>query len=245
MFESKIEVKNFRKSFGSKVVHENINFFVRQGECLGLLGGSGSGKSVLLRSLIGLERPDAGNILVDGEDITHFSEREYYSIRKKIAYAFQDGALFDSMTVFENLAYPLHEHTTMNPKEIKHKILEKLEEFGLSGSENLLPSNLSGGMQKRLGIARAMMIDPEVILFDEPTAGLDPFNTRRIQETILRLKKKGVTSIIVTHDMATALAVCEKIAFLRKGRIVEQVIVDEFKESPKGIINEFMQGDLS
>lgn len=241
---SKIEVKNFKKSFGPKVVHEDINFFVKEGECLGLLGGSGTGKSVLLRSLIGLEKPDSGSILIDGRDITSFTERQYYEIRKKIAYAFQDGALFDSMTVYENLAYPLLEHTSMSDTEIRQKITDRLSEFGLSGTEALLPANLSGGMQKRLGIARAMMIEPEVILFDEPTAGLDPFNTRRIQETILRLKAQGVTSIIVTHDMPTALAVCEKIAFLRQGHIVDQVIVEDFKAKPSGIINEFMQGDV-
>ncbi|HPI41083.1 MAG TPA: ATP-binding cassette domain-containing protein [Pseudobdellovibrionaceae bacterium] len=245
MNKTKIEVINFKKSFGQKTVHEDINFFVREGECLGLLGGSGTGKSVLLRSLIGLEKCDSGKVLIDGEDITHFSERQFSSIRKKVAYAFQDGALFDSMTVFENLAYPLIEHTSLSHSKISTQIIDRLEEFGLTGTEHLYPANLSGGMQKRLGIARAMMIEPEVILFDEPTAGLDPFNTRRIQETILKLKNKGVTSVLVTHDMPTALAVCEKIAFLRKGKIVEQVVVEQFKENPIGIISEFMQGELS
>ncbi|UOF00852.1 ABC transporter ATP-binding protein [Bdellovibrio reynosensis] len=238
-----IEVVNFHKSFGGKKVHQGVNFYVRKGECLGLIGGSGTGKSVLLRSLVGLEKPDSGSILIDGEDIAPMNENELINIRKKVAYAFQGGALFDSMTVYENLAYPLREHFHYSEKEIALKIREQLAEFGLPESEHLYPGNLSGGMQKRVGLARAMMMHPEVVLYDEPTAGLDPYNTKRIQESILSLKAKGVTSILVTHDMPTVYAVCDKVALLQNGRIGEQYTIDKLKSEPEGPMSLFINGE--
>lgn len=238
-----IEITDFKKSFGSKQVHQGVTFFVRKGECVGLIGGSGAGKSVILRSLIGLERPDSGKILIEGIEVTALRERELGPIRKKVAYVFQGGALFDSMTVFENLAYPLREHTKLSESEIRHKILHQLEEFGLSGNEGVYPGNLSGGMQKRVGLARAMMMDPEVVLYDEPTAGLDPYNTKRIQEHILDLKGRGVTSILVTHDMPTAFAVCDKLAILRHGRIAAQGTIEQLEKDSKNIISQFINGD--
>lgn len=239
-----IEVIDFKKTFGEKIIHSGVNLYVKKGECLGLLGGSGTGKSVLLRSLIGLEKPDSGEIYINGENIVPMGEKELVNVRKKVAYAFQDGALFGSMTVFDNLAYPLREHTTFSEDEIQKKILIQLSEFGLSGNENLYPSHLSGGMQKRTGLARAMMMQPEVVLYDEPTAGLDPFNTKRIQESILKLKTKGVTSILVTHDVPTALAVCEKIAFLKDGKIAEQIMVNELAQKKTSLIQQFIQGEM-
>jgi len=239
-----IEIKNFRKSFGSKAVHENVSFYVKRGECLGLVGGSGCGKSVLLRSLIGLEKPDSGNIEIDGQDITFMSETELIPIRKKVAYAFQGGALFDSSSVYENLAYPLREHTLLTESQIADKIKKQLTEFGLADALQLFPSELSGGMQKRVGLARAMMLDPEVILYDEPTAGLDPYNTKKIQELILRLKNKGVTSILVTHDMPTAIAVCDKFAFLKNKTIAEQGTIEQLKEKKDSLIHQFIEGNL-
>lgn len=241
-----IEVKNFRKSFGNKLVHENVTFYVRKGECLGLVGGSGAGKSVILRSLIGLEKPDSGSILINDEEITGFHESEWLKLRKKVAYAFQGGALFDSMTVFENLAYPLVEHTKLSQKEIQKKISAQLEDFGLAGTERLYPSELSGGMQKRVGLARAMMLEPEIILYDEPTAGLDPFNTKKIQELILNLKSKGVTAILVTHDMPTAFAVCDKFAFLKDKVIREQGTIEQLKQKDESnsLIHQFIEGNI-
>jgi phospholipid/cholesterol/gamma-HCH transport system ATP-binding protein len=238
-----IEVMNFKKSFGAKVVHKDISFYVKQGECLGLIGGSGTGKSVILRSLIGLEKPDSGKIIIDGEDITHMNERELLEIRKKVAYAFQNGALFDSMTVYENLAYPLREHFHYSEKEIKERVLASLEEFGLAGNEYVYPTSLSGGMQKRVGLVRAMMMNPKILLYDEPTAGLDPFNTRKIQDLILRLKAKGVTSILVTHDMPTANAVCDKMAMVLNGRIEASGMMSQLDNDSLSTISKFIAGE--
>lgn len=228
-----IELKNFKKSFGTKIVHKDVNFKVYEGECLGLIGGSGSGKSVILRSLIGLEKPDSGSIIIEGEDIARYNEAELNHIRKKMAYVFQNGALFDSLTVFDNLAYPLREHFKLSETEIREKIMFQLKEFGLEGNEFIYPGSLSGGMQKRVGLARSMMMSPRFVLYDEPTAGLDPFNTKRIQELIIEMKKKGVTSILVTHDMPTAFRVCDRMIILQKGQIVED---DKY-------IQDFAQGE--
>lgn len=241
---SLIEVKGFRKSFEGKVVHKDVSFTVEKGTCLGLIGGSGQGKSVILRSLIGLEKPDSGEIRIDGTDITKFGEKDLIEVRKRVAYVFQNGALFDSMTVYENLAYPLREHTKCNEEQICSKITFQLKEFGLEGSKFLYPSELSGGMQKRVGLARSIIIGPEVVLYDEPTAGLDPFNTKKIQSMILALKKKGVTSILVTHDMPTAFAVCDRMALLNKGTIISNGTIEDMKKDPNGIVNKFISGEM-
>ncbi|MNL09798.1 Methionine import ATP-binding protein MetN [compost metagenome] len=172
-------------------------------------------------------------------------ETDLSEIRKKVAYAFQGGALFDSMTVYENLAYPLREHFKLTEAEIKKQILDQLNEFGLDKSEYLYPGNLSGGMQKRVGLARAMMMHPEVVLYDEPTAGLDPYNTKRIQESILKLKAKGVTSILVTHDMPTVYAVCDKVVLLQQGRISEQYTIEKLKSEPSGPMLDFINGETA
>lgn len=238
----KMEIRNFYKNFGSKKVHENVSFDVYEGECLGLIGGSGSGKSVLLRSLIGLEKPDRGQILFDSQDVAQLDEVQLIPIRKKIAYAFQGGALFDSMTVYENLLYPLKAHTKFPREQIEKKIMSRLAEFGLVHAAQLHPSRISGGMQKRVGLARAMMLDPEVILYDEPTAGLDPANTRNIQEIILRLKSTGVTSILVTHDIPTAFAVCDRFAFLTHGQ-VHITNSHDLKNNENSAIQQFLRGE--
>jgi len=237
-----IEVRNFSKAFGSKLVHRNVTFSVNRGECMGLIGGSGAGKSVILRSLIGLEKPDQGQIIIEGQDITPLSEDALISIRKKVAYVFQNGALFDSMSVFDNLAYPLREHTRMSDDEISERIFEVLNEFGLSDASGLYPSELSGGMQKRVGLARSIIINPEVVLYDEPTAGLDPYNTIRIQEMVLRLKSRGVTSIFVTHDMPTAFAVCDRICLLLGGEVAAVGTIHDLKSDPNGVLQRFISG---
>lgn len=234
--------KDFKKSFGSKVVHKGVSFELHKGECLGLLGGSGQGKSVILRSLIGLEKPDSGHVLVDGKDIVPMNEEELIEIRKKVAYVFQNGALFDSMSVYENLAYPLRAHTKMGEDEIKTRVLAQLAEFGLQGNEQLSPADLSGGMQKRVGLARSIIMQPKIVLYDEPTAGLDPYNTIRIQEMILRLKEKGVSAIFVTHDMPSAFAVCDRIALLLEGRIQAVGTREELEKAPDSKLTRFVRG---
>ncbi|GIL17621.1 MAG: ABC transporter ATP-binding protein [Oligoflexia bacterium] len=239
-----IEVIDFKKSFGKKQVHRGVSFTVKKGECLGLIGGSGTGKSVLLRSLIGLEKPDSGKILFHGQEVTNRKERDLIEVRKKIAYAFQGGALFDSMTVYDNLAYPLRAHTKLSEKTIADRIHLQLSEFGLQDAEKLYPANLSGGMQKRVGLARAIILEPEVILYDEPTAGLDPYNTRKIQDMILRLKEKGTTSILVTHDMPVAFAVCDRIAMLVGGKIEAIGTIEDIEEKSNNLILKFVHGEV-
>ena len=238
-----IEVKNFRKSFEQMLVHRDVSFALHEGECLGLIGGSGVGKSVILRSLIGLEKPDSGEIWVDGENICGMNEYELQAVRMKVAYVFQNGALFDSMSVYENLAYPLREHTKLSESDIGARIRDLLGEFGLQGNESTFPANLSGGMQKRVGLARSIILRPKVVLYDEPTAGLDPYNTKRIQEMVLRLKAKGVTSVIVTHDMPTAFAVCDRIAFLAEGKIDSIGTREELERHHDARILKFINGE--
>lgn len=238
-----IEVKHFKKSFEGRDVHRDVTFSVAKGECVGLVGGSGVGKSVVLRSLIGLEKPDSGEIWIDGEEISKLSERDLVHIRKKVAYVFQNGALFDSMSVFSNLAYPLREHTQLNERQIRDRIFEQLEEFGLVEAIDKLPAELSGGMQKRVGLARSMMIKPKVILYDEPTAGLDPFNTLKIRETVLRLKKTGVTSLFVTHDMPTAVAICDRFCLLGDGKVKAVGTVEELNTNQNSPLDQFIKGE--
>ncbi|MGK5089727.1 ATP-binding cassette domain-containing protein [Bdellovibrionota bacterium FG-2] len=214
-----LDVRNLHKAFGEKIVHQGVSFQLFKGEVLGLLGGSGSGKSIILRSIIGLEQPDQGEILFEERALTHLSERALLKVRTRIGYVFQNGALFDSLTVEENLAYPLREHTKLSETEILSKVNENLEKIDMKGTNLLLPAELSGGMQKRAGLARAIILDPEIILFDEPTAGLDPVNTQRLLDNIRSLKKRGITGIFVTHDIPSAFEISDRIALLDGGKI--------------------------
>lgn len=238
-----LEVKKLRKSFKDNVVHKEISFKLRQGECLGLLGGSGTGKSVILRALIGLETIDSGEIILKGRPIQNNTEEQWLEARKQISYVFQNGALFDSLTVYENLAFPLRQHTQMKESEIAQRISQVLSQLGLENTEALFPAELSGGMQKRVGLLRSVIMAPEIILFDEPTAGLDPFNTLKIQRTIKKMKSLGFTSIFVSHDMPTATEVCDRILLLKHGRIVEEALPDDI-ESSTSSLRKFMQGTL-
>ena len=239
-----IEVKNFSKSFGSKKVLEGVNLEVKKGECLGLIGGSGTGKSVFLRSLIKLETPDTGRITINNTEVTALKENKLTELRKQVAYVFQGGALFDSMTVYENLAYPLKEHTDFPEQKIADVIDSRLKDFNLDGSAKLFPSSLSGGMQKRVGLARAMILNPQIILYDEPTAGLDPFNARTIRSMILRLQKTGVTSILVTHDMSSAFVLCDRIALIADCHIGTIKTKVELGTHSDGLIHKFVKGEV-
>ena len=237
-----IEVKNLYISFKDKQVLKGVSFSLKQGECLGLIGGSGEGKSTLLRSIIGLELPFSGKILFEGENILKLNEEQYISVRKQVSYVFQGGALFDSMTVYENLAFPLREHTDWPESKIEQAVLTELKEFELTGCEHAYPVTLSGGMQKRVGIARATIIKPKVILYDEPTTGLDPYKKRNMQNIILKLQKKGTSSMIVTHDMPTALRVCDRIALLAYGKIKAIDTPQNFKKSHNRLLDNFIKG---
>jgi phospholipid/cholesterol/gamma-HCH transport system ATP-binding protein len=235
-----LSAQNLVKHFGTKKVHQGLSFDLLKSEVLGLFGGSGTGKSVILRSIIGLERPDSGKIIFANQDICALNEDELIPIRLKIGYVFQNGALFDSLTVEENLAYPLNEHTELEPDEIQKRINEMLDKVDLKGSNKLYPAELSGGMQKRAGLARAIILKPEIILFDEPTAGLDPVNTRRLLNNILTLKKEGITAIFVTHDIPSAFDVADRIAILNQGKISVIDTVENIKRSTDPLVRSFI-----
>lgn len=235
-----LEVKGLHKMFGDKIVHRGVSFQLRKHEILGLFGGSGSGKSVILRSIIGLEKPDDGQVLFAGKDLVSLTERQLLPIRTKIGFVFQNGALFDSLTVEENLAYPLRAHTSLTEPEIMQRVNEMLALIDMKGSNQLLPNELSGGMQKRAGLARATILNPEVILFDEPTAGLDPVNTKRLLENIKKLKQKGMTGIFVTHDIPAAFEIADRIAILYNGRIQVIDTIENIKASKDPLVQSFV-----
>lgn len=242
--EPLVKVVGFHKYFGNKHVHKGLDFALYPNEVVSLIGGSGSGKSVLLRAIIGLESADHGQIYFKGKDVTDFQESQWREVRKSIAYAFQGGALFDSLTVEENLLYPLDAHTKLSRQEKQIKIDEILEILGLEGTNQLSPSDLSGGMQKRAGLARALILDPEVILYDEPTAGLDPFNTKNIQDIIVDLKERGRGGILVTHDMPTAFATSERMALLLNGKIEIEGRVEDLREG-NPLVKSFITGEMA
>lgn len=235
-----LELKNIYKSFGEKKIHQGVDLYLEEGESLGLLGGSGTGKSVLLRSVIGLEFIDGGEILFKGKSIKDLNEKDNAKMRTQISYSFQSGALFDSQNVFENIAYPLYEHTHLSYEQVTEKVCEILKLVELEGSEKLMPSDLSGGMQKRVGMARAMIIKPEIVLYDEPTAGLDPANTKNVVEVMRKFKKMGQSSIFVTHDIPSAIDLCDRVVILNKGKIAFNDSIENFKNSDDPFVKGFL-----
>lgn len=237
-----IRFEGLNKAFGSKEIYRGLNLSVREGETLTIIGGSGTGKSVLLKCLIGLMQPDDGRVVFQGQDLSHFREEDFGEVRRKVAMVFQGSALFDSLSVGENIAYPLREHfPEMDDDEVRERVAQKLEMVNLKGIEEMRPSALSGGMKRRVGLARAIATDPEVILWDEPTTGLDPISTRMIDELIVSMGERlGCTSIVVTHDMESAFWVSDRIAMLAKKRIVEVGTVDEMRKSSNADVRAFL-----
>jgi phospholipid/cholesterol/gamma-HCH transport system ATP-binding protein len=237
-----VEFVDVHKAYGSKQVLRGANLKVYRGEVLVILGGSGTGKSVTLRHMLGLEAPDSGRVIVEDEDVTDLPEEEFYRVRKKFGMLFQSGALFDSMTVFENVAFPLREHTEMSEEEIARSVREKLELVNLPNTAHLMPVDLSGGMRKRVGLARSIVLDPKMILYDEPTTGLDPITSQKINELIIDLQTKlNVTSVVVTHDIQSAFSVGDRIAFLNKGVFEWVGTMDEARDSDHPILREFLK----
>jgi phospholipid/cholesterol/gamma-HCH transport system ATP-binding protein len=238
-----IRFSGIKKAFGPKVVYEDATLDVYPGETLTIIGGSGTGKSVLLKMLTGLLRADAGSILAFGDEVTRMDERRLIPLRKRISYLFQSGALFDSLTVAQNIKYPLREHHWGTEAEMDTRVEEVLEMVGLPGSQHLKPAELSGGMRKRVGLARTIAVKPEVILYDEPTTGLDPINIRRINGLILSLQQKlQVTSIVVTHDMETCFTVTDRIAMLYNRRIAFVGTPEEAQGCDIRYVREFIAG---
>ncbi len=241
-----IVFKGVKKRFGTKVVYDGLDLVVNRGETLTILGGSGVGKSVMLKMLIGLLRVDSGSITFDGNELTTVSDRAYGEIRRRIGMLFQGAALFDSLNVGENVAYGLHEHQhlkSMTDDEIQQRVARSLELVGLPGIQPMMPADLSGGMRKRVGLARCIAVQPEVILYDEPTTGLDPINTARINNLIKGIADAlDVTSIVVTHDMGTAFDVSDRLAMVYRGKILMQGHPDRFRNSEDPRVRNFIQG---
>jgi phospholipid/cholesterol/gamma-HCH transport system ATP-binding protein len=239
--EKMISLRDLRVSYGEREILHGINFDVMRGETLVILGGSGSGKSTLLRTLVGLERPSSGQIWIKGQDIAAISQGEMDEIRKKIGMSFQGGALFGSMTVGENVALPLREHTRLEDSTIEIMLRLKLEQVGLAGFEYYMPSQLSGGMKKRAAVARALAMDPEILFFDEPSAGLDPIIAAGIDQLILELKKAfRMTIIVVTHELASAFLIADRMVLIDKGVIVAIGPAAEMKASTQPRVRQFL-----
>jgi phospholipid/cholesterol/gamma-HCH transport system ATP-binding protein len=238
-----IEVRDLKQAIGGQEILRGVNIDIPKGETLVLLGQSGGGKSVFLRHLIGLMRPLSGSIRIEGEEIAHLDERQLEPVRRKIGMLFQDGALFDSMSVFDNIAFPLRERGERDEKVIREKVARSLELVSLQGQEKKMPVNLSGGMRKRASLARAIISEPACILYDEPTAGLDPIVSDTINKLIRRLQSQlRVTSIVVTHDMISTDHIADRVALLKEGRIHFDGTLNALHSSTDPVITDFIEG---
>ncbi len=238
-------VQGLHKAFNTHQVLAGVDLSLRACETVSVLGGSGSGKSTFLRLIAGLIKPDRGQILLLGQDVIPLSERDLVPLRRRIGVVFQGAALFDSLSVLENIAFPLRLHTKTSDGEIRDRVAELLKQVGLAGIERQYPAELSGGMKKRVGIARALALEPELVLFDEPTEGLDPKNARMIRELIAELRRDLCqTSVVVTHDLQCAFAISDEIAFLHQGKIIEVGRPAEFLDSSRPEVQMFLEGAL-
>lgn len=238
-----IDIRGLSKRFGKKVVLDNLDLTVPEGKNTVVIGGSGTGKSVLIKCVVGLLRADAGQVLIDGEDVTKMDERELVRVRKKFGMLFQGSALFDSMNVEDNVAFALRRLHRYPEHQVKNVVEEKLAMVGLRDIQNLMPAELSGGMKKRVGLARAIASEPEILLYDEPTTGLDPIMADVINDLIISLRESiGVTSITITHDMASAYKIADQIAMLYKGKIIEVGTPEQIRTTSNPVVAQFVQG---
>ena len=239
-----IELRNVHKRFGRLVVLNGVSLSIEEGQSLVVIGASGSGKSVMLKHIVGLLKPDRGEVWFDGERIDTYSEREMDAIRQQFGFLFQMGALFDSLDVEDNVAFPLVEHTHKPGAEISRIVAQKLAMVGLDGTQKKMPAELSGGQRKRVALARAIALGPRVILYDEPTTGLDPIRSDVINELILKLKRElSVTSLVVTHDMNSAFKVADRIVMLHEGKLIFDGSPDEIQQSDVPVVRRFVQGE--
>ncbi len=241
-----IEIKNLHKSFEGQKVLRGVNLKISERELVAIIGESGGGKSVLLRHLVGLLKPDKGKVIVEREDITELGRRELDRIREKFGVVFPGGALFDSFTIYENIAFPLREKTRLSEDRIHEKVEEALEDVGLLGIEQKYPAELSGGMRKRVALARALITEPKIVLFDEPTTGLDPIKLHAIHQLIVDTHKKyGFTGVMISHDIPEIYDVVDRIAFLYEGKIEVTGTPEEIVHSDDRIVRQFITGSLS
>lgn len=240
-----IEIENLHKSFDGSKVLKGISLHVENGEVIALIGRSGEGKSVLLRHVAGLKRPDKGRVLVDGKDVATLKGKALAQLRSRLGFLFQGGALFDSMTVFDNVAFPLREKTRLQEKEIKEKVMAELDQVGLSGAEEKYPSQISGGMKKRAALARELVWAPEIMLFDEPTTGLDPIIGHAILNLIDNLHKQlQFTGIVVTHELEKVFKIVDKVAMLHEGVILDQGTPEQIVSSEDPVVQQFIKGEI-
>ncbi len=240
-----IMIKDVHKSFGGNHVLRGVNLEVKCGETMVVIGGSGTGKSVLLKCIIGLLRHDRGEINVDGQEISHLKEKDWNALLSKFGMVFQRDALFDSITIWENVGFGLRQHTHLTDEEIKAIAIEKLKLVGLENVEDRMPAELSGGMRKRVSLARAIAMEPAIILYDEPTTGLDPVMANVINDLMVRMREKlDVTSTVITHDMESAYQIADHIAMLYRGEIIEVGTPEQIKNSSNEIVRQFIHGEV-
>lgn len=236
-----VEVKQLRKSFGAQRVLSGINLKVAYGETLTVLGRSGTGKSVLLKLIVGLQTPDSGSVTIDGQDIAGLSPRDLNEVRKAIGFLFQHAALYDSLSVEDNVGFPLQRHTSMSASERKERVAQLLKQVGMEEHGRKMPAQISGGMQKRVPLARALALEPRILLFDEPTTGLDPITASGIDELILQVQKRqGNASIVVTHDLHSARTISDRLILVHEGQAVAEGSYDELKQSQDEFVSRFM-----